>query len=474
MEAFAMWKSIAGWASSQVRSECEKLRSCSGLPFAELLPAARVEQALEEEKIAVRDASVYKPLVTLWTFLSQMLSPDHSCREAVARLRVFLTADGRTPCAPETGPYCKARQRLPESVAARLVRDTGRELHDRVRNPSLLGGRPVKLVDGSTVSMPDTPANQAEYPQSRSQKLGLGFPLVRIVGLLSLASGAVQDLAIGPYKGKNTGETALFRELWRSLFAGDIVVGDRYFASFWDLALLTMGGVDCVFRQHQLRLTRAQRIERLGAGDYLLRLPKPQRPRWLDQESYQHIPDELIVREVTVRVKVRGFRVRELVLVTTLCDAQQTSAGELGEVYRLRWHAELDLRTIKVTMQMDVLRCKTPAMVRKEIWMHLLAYNVIREVIAEAAIRNGLHPREVSFKGAWQTLLAYRPLVERATSAELLSLYDDLLSAIASHRVGDRPNRYEPRAIKRRPKPHPLLTKPRHEAKRLLATAFTD
>lgn len=469
-----MWKSIAGWASNQVRSECEKLRSGHGLPFSELLPAARVEQAFAEYYVAVRDASVYKPLVTLWTFLSQVLSPDHSCRDAVARLRAFLTADGRAPCAPETGPYCKARHRLPESVCARLVRDTARELHDRISNPSLLGGRPVKLVDGSTVSMPDTPANQAAYPQSRAQKPGLGFPLARIVGLMSLTCGAVLDVAIGPYKGKNTGETALFRDLWRSLFAGDVVIGDRYFASFWDLALLKMADVDSVFRQHQLRLTRDQRIKRLGAGDYLLRLPKPQRPRWLDKESYRRIPAELIVREVTVRVKVRGFRVRELVVVTTLCDAQETSAGELAALYRVRWHAELDLRTIKVTMQMDVLRCKTPEMVRKEIWMHLLAYNLIREVMAEAAIRNDLQPREVSFKGALQTLSAYRPLVERAAPAQLPALYDDLLAAVASHQVGDRPNRYEPRAIKRRPKPHSLLTKPRHEAKRLLAAGFTD
>jgi hypothetical protein len=258
------------------------------------------------------------------------------------------------------------------------------------------------------------------------------------------------------------------------LFAGDVVVGDRYFASFWDLALLKLGGVDCVFRQHQLRLTEDQRIKKLGSGDYLLRLPKPHRPSWMDVESYRNIPDELIVRETLVRVNVRGFRVRELTLVTTLCDATQTAATELAQVYRLRWHAELDLRSIKSTMQMDVLRCKTPAMVRKEIWMHLLAYNLIRAVMAEAALTHGLSPREVSFKGAWQTLCAYRPLIERATAAQLSRLYEQVLGAIAQHRVGHRPNRYEPRAIKRRPKPHALLTKPRHEAKRLLAAGVTD
>jgi hypothetical protein len=317
--------------------------------------------------------------------------------------------------------------------------------------------------------MPDTAANQAEYPQSRSQKPGLGFPIARVVALLSLASGAVLDLAMGRYAGKNTGETALFRQLWRSLFPGDVVVGDRYFASYWDLALLAMGGVDSVYRQHHLRLSERLRVRRLGPGDWLLRLPKPQRPPWIDRASYRRIPRELLVREVRFRVRVRGWRVRQLTLVTTLCDAERYRVEELARVYHGRWQAEVDLRSIKITMQMDVLRCKTPEMVRKEVWMHLLAYNLIRVAMADAAERAGMQPREVSFKGALQTLTAYRPLVERAAPGELPPLYESLLSAIASHRVGNRPFRYEPRAIKRRPKEHDLLTIPRHEAKRRLA-----
>lgn len=463
-----MWKSIAGWVSHQVRSERNKLLAAGGLPFSELLPASYVEGVLGEEQVQWREC-VYSPLVTLWTFLSQTLCVDHSCRQAVARLRAFLTADGKGPCAAETGPYCKARQRLPENVCAHLARDVGQALHRRVRDRSLLRGRPVKLVDGSTVSMPDTPKNQAEYPQSRSQKAGLGFPIARVVALLSLASGAVLDLAIGRYSGKHTGETALFRQLWRSLFPGDVVVGDRYFASYWDLALLAMCGVDSVYRQHQLRLSERLRIRRLGSGDWLLRLPKPQRPPWMDRASYQRIPGELIVREVTFRVRIRGWRVRQLTLVTTLCDAQAYPLEELARVYHARWQAEVDLRTIKITMQMDVLRCKAPEMVRKEIWMHLLAYNLIRSVMAEAAERAGMRPREVSFKGALQTLTAYRQLVEQADPRTLPSLYKSMLSAIASHMVGNRPHRYEPRAVKRRPKEHDLLTIPRHEARRRLA-----
>src|SRR3990172_8714246 len=209
MEAFAMWKCIAGWVSHQVRSQRSGLEAAGGFPFAGLLPAARVEQVLQEEGVSDR-SPVYTPLVTLWTFLSQVLSADHSCREAVARLRAFLTADGQPPCAPGTGAYCKARQRLPEKACARLACDVGGELHAKIRDRSVLGGRPVKLVDGLTASMPDTPENQAEYPQPPSQKPGLGFPLARMVGLLSLACGAVLDLAIGPYAGKETGISRRF------------------------------------------------------------------------------------------------------------------------------------------------------------------------------------------------------------------------------------------------------------------------
>ncbi len=462
-----MWKSIAGWVSHQVRTERNKLLAAGGLPFSELLPASDVERVLREEQAWQREA-LYSPLVTLWTFLSQTLCADHSCRQAVARLRAFLTAEGKTPCAAETGPYCKARQRLSEAVCARLARDVGEALHQRTSDPRLFGGRPVKLVDGTTVSMPDTPANQAEYPQSGSQKPGLGFPIARLVALLSLASGAVVDLAIGPYAGKNTGETALFRQLWRSLFPGDVVVGDRYFASFWDLALLALGGVDSVYRQHQLRLSKRLRVQQLGPHDWLLRLRKPACPAWLDRASYERIPDELLVREVSFPVRVRGWRVRELTIVTTCCDAVQYPVPQLARVYHARWQAEVDLRTIKITMQMDVLRCKSPAMVRKEIWMHLLAYNLIRTVMADAAERAQMQPRTISFKGALQTLTAYRPLVEQAAPQDLPELYDTLFAAIAAHVVGNRPHRYEPRAIKRRPKPHDLLTIPRRAAKRRL------
>jgi hypothetical protein len=463
-----MWHSIATWVSHQVRSQHQQRSGKVASVLHELLPVEHVERVLREEQVWVR-ACQYSPLVTLWTFLLQVLSPDHSCRDAVARLGAMQTADGQKPCSPDTTAYCKARQRLPERVCARLARDVGGALHARLRDPSRLGGRPIILVDGSTVSMPDTPANQAEYPQSRSQKPGLGFPIARVVALISLACGTVLDLAIGPYAGKGTGETSLFRTLWNALAAGDVVLGDRYFATYWDLAMLLMRGVDGVYRQHQLRLTVSQRVRWLGRGDWLLRLPKPQRPGWMSRSEYDSLPPTLEVREVEFDIRVRGFRVKHLTLVTTLLDPWLVSVEELAQAYRDRWHAELDLRSIKVTMQMDVLRCKSPDMVRKEIWMHLLAYNLIRTVMAEAGLEHDIAPREVSFKGTLQTLWAYRALVEQARAGEHAGLYEQILEATASHRVGDRPNRFEPRAIKRRPKEHDRLTLPRAEAKRRLA-----
>jgi hypothetical protein len=464
-----MWKSIAGWVSHQVREECQRLKSEGIAAWAALLPAERVERIVAEEQGASTPCSLYTPLVALWTFLSQVLSFDHSCREAVAQLLAFMTGESHSRASVDTSPYCKGRQRLPEKVCSRLGREVGRELHDRVRDDQLLAGRPTFLIDGTTVSMPDTPANQAAYPQANTQLPGIGFPIARIVALISLTCGAVIDLAIAAYKGKGTGETSLFRQLWESFSPGDIVVGDRYFATFWDFAMLPPLGVDGVYRQHQLRITKHQRLRRLGPGDWLVRLPKPPRPDWMDEATYAALPDYCDVREVTLRIYVKGFRVDCLTVVTTLLDPLLVSAEELARVYRMRWHAELDLRALKSEMEMEVLRCKSPEMVRKEIWMHVLGYNLIRTVMADAAERAGCHPREISFKGAWQILKAFRPRLEAAAPAALPGIVETLLAAMGRERVGDRPNRHEPRAIKRRPKPHDLLTEPRHIAKARLA-----
>lgn len=448
----------------------------------ELLSAEQVQRAVEAEGVSFR-VCLFTPLLTLWTFLAQVLSADGSCRDAVAKLLASLAASGAQKgsaaggddeCAPQTGPYCKARQRLAEGLISRLACETGRALQRK--HPAaaeVLGGRPVKIVDGATASMPDTAENQQAYPQPPTQKPGLGFPLVRMVAVLSLSCAVVLGLAAGPYAGKRSGETALFRKLIDEdgvLEAGDILLADRYYASYWMIALLSQKGVDSLFRQHQKRSSDFRTGRRLGKDDHLITLKRPtQRPDWMDEATYASMPEQLSVREVRVRVTQAGFRVRELVLVTTLLDAELYSKQEITEAFRLRWHVELDLRAIKQTMHMSVLRCKTPEMVRKEIWMHLLAYNLVRTVMAEAAAVEGIEPREVSFAGAVQTLNAFAPVLQQADEHDLPELWKVLLRSIARHRVGDRPNRCEPRAVKRRAKPIALLTVPRQQARARLA-----
>lgn len=451
--------------SEQVNSFCDS----KALPFHDVLDAAMVEQALDAEGVRFNE-STYTPFVTLCAFLSQVLDPDHSCRGAVAKLIVWLILCGRKPCSPETGTYCEARKRLPLGVVVRLVRQTGQELEGRAAEGWLWKGRHVSLVDGTTASMPDTPENQTAFPQSKTQSIGLGFPLVRMVAIISLASGAVRDLALGPYQGKETGETALFRTLWDGLEAGEIVLGDRCFASFFGIAGLTARGVDGLFRMHQRRKFDFRRGRRLGVEDHVVTWAKPARPEWMDEETYAQIPDTLTVREFRVKVEQDGFRVDELVLVTTMLDAAGYTKEELADLFLKRWNIELDLRSIKCVLQMDVLRCKTPEMVEKEIWMHLLAYNLIRGVIARAAEAHHKQPRDLSFKGALQTMTAFHDELRRASPGDREALVKAMLKAIARHRVGDRFGRVEPRANKRRPKPQRYLTEPRKEArKRLMA-----
>jgi hypothetical protein len=430
---------------------------------------------MDAQGIRFRD-SLFTPLVTLWMFLAQVLSSDGSCRQTVARLLAFLaasrvgTSDDCECADPETGPYCKARKRLPEPLVSRLARETGQQLHDRYPSGRLLGGRKVKLADGALCSMPDTPENQNDWPQPPTQKPGLGFPLVRLVAILSLNCAAVLDVAMGPYQGKQTGESALLRTLLTSVEKGDVLLADRYYASYWMIAMLQARGVDCLFRQHACRTIDFRGGRRLGRDDHVITMKRPaQPPDWMDRAAYEQMPREITVREVRVRVVQRGFRVRSLVLVTTLLDAQLYDKQELARAFRFRWHVELDLRAIKQTMKMSVLRCKTPAMVRKEIWVHLLAYNLIRTLMARAAERAGIEPREVSFAGAVQTVNAFAPVLELADPADRPRLLEILLWIMARHRVGDRPDRYEPRAVKRRAKPIALLKVPREIARKRLA-----
>jgi hypothetical protein len=411
---------------------------------------------------------VYLPWITLSLFLSQVLSDDHSCDEAVDRFQRYRSDQGLPPVSPETTSYCDSRLRLPEGVFWDLVRRTGHATQEKADPSWLFHGRSVKIADGSTVVLPDTTRNQQAYPQPGHQKPGLGFPLARLLVVFSLAVGTVLEAAMGRYQGKQTSELALLRMIIDEFRPGDILLADRFFCSYWVIAALQGRGVDVVVRLHQCRTADFRRGQRLGRDDHLVVWPKPEQvPDWMSRAEYDAMPDQLLVRETRVRVKDKTKRVRQLVIVTTLRDAETYPAGELGGLFRQRWHAELDLRSLKTDMHMEMLRTKSPEMVRKEVATHLLAYNLIRGIMAEAARSEGIKPRRLSFKGSLHTVREF----------EAAHLYDPerierdlprLVGLIGKKRVGDRPDRYEPRAVKRRPKPHPLLRMPRRKAKALI------
>jgi putative transposase len=410
---------------------------------------------------------LYTPAVTVWVFLSQCLSPDHSCRDAVSRFAAWLVAQGCRACSTETGAYCTARDQLPEEACHRLVCRTGKDVEDAAPPDWHWKGRRVRAVDGSTITMPDTAENKKEYPQLKSQRPGCGFPIARIVVIFSLAVGTVLEAAIGPYQGKQTGENSMFRVIHDALAKGDVVLADRYFSGWFDLALLVERGVDAVIRKHQLRPTDFRTGIRLGRDDHLVCWPKPQCPKWMSREVYEGLPEFLILRELRVRVRQRGFRTKSLVVITTLLSPAGYAATEIADLFRRRWEAELNLRSLKIVLQMDHLRCKTPHRVRNEFWMHLLAYNLIRHAMALAALQSGVPPWHISFKGTLQTLNHFLPQLGSATTVD--ALCEELVVCMATHIVGDRPDRYEPRVRKRRPKEYDLMNKPRGDYKKSMS-----
>jgi hypothetical protein len=440
------------------RAAVADARRHGDLYFAALLPQDRIRKVFGAA-IGLWQGWIYSPVVTVWVFLSQCLSPDHSCRDAVARLIAWRIARGQEPCSAETGAYCTARNDLPEEAVHELVRDTGKQIEDESPETWLWHRRKVRVVDGSTITMPDTLANQAAYPKQKSQKPGCGFPLARILVIFSLSVGTVLEAAIGKYKGKQTGENSLFRQLYPTLAEGDVVLADRYFSGWFDIALLRQRSVDMLVRKHQLRRTDFRTGKRLGKEDHLVVWSRPQRPPWMSAEQYLALPATLTLREIRIRVSQPGMRTKSLLVVTTLLDAQQYPADEIALLYRRRWQAELHLRSIKIVLQMDHLRCKTPERVRNEFYMHLTGYNLIRGVMAAAAQQAGMCPWEISFKGTLQTLSQFLPLLPAGVTTE--AWCKALLTAVAAHIVGDRPDRFEPRRVKRRPKHYPRLQKHR-------------
>jgi len=432
-----------------------------GLPFADALTELSILDALEEQDVQYRDR-LFSPATTIWSFLSQVLSEDHSCRDAVSRIIAHRAASGLEPCSPNTASYCNARARIPTAVLRSLARRTAQQLQEGLPEGWKWNGRNVFIADGSHVSMQDTEENQAIYPQPVVQQDGIGFPLARVAVLLSLATGACHDLAIAPYAGKGTGETTLLRQMYGSLSPGDVVLADALFDNYFLACELRQRGFDLVARVQAERVS-SRTVESRPDGDIIV-WQRPNKPRGMTGEQYRRYPESLTMRQVSVDARGKDNRAEQFKVVTTILDTS-IDGGQIGDLYERRWDGEVDIRSIKSTMKMNILRCKTPEMVEKEIWVYLLAYNLLRTVMAVAASENGVDPREISFKGAKQALTAFAPKLESAQPRQRARSVDAMLKAVAYHRVGDRPGRWEPRARKRRPKPTKRLNQPRRVAK---------
>lgn len=395
----------------------------------------------------------FPPTETLSLFLAQAMNEDRSCQQAVNAASIQRVVNGLSPCSTATGGYCQARQRLPTEMVASLVRYTGEQINRQVPSLWRWQGKRVHLIDGTTVSLPDTAANQAAYPQPSSQKPGLGFPLARIVGVLCLSSGALLNAALGCYSGKGSGEQTLLRTLLASITEGELVMGDALYGTYFLLEALWKKKVDGVFEQMGARagVTDFRQGTRLGAKDHLIRLLKPtHKPDWMTQEAYDKAEAYLTMRELKINGKT---------LITTLLSPQQFPKHELKALYKQRWQVEVDLRHIKTTLGMETLSCKTPSMVEKEMWVYFLAYNLIRLLMAQSALLADVLPRQLSFKHTLQLWLAWRQTA--STSADPRMLF----ALIAQKTVGNRPDRIEPRAVKRRPKAFPWLIESRQQAR---------
>lgn len=426
--------------------------------FFNLLTAPELFDTLEASLPPHRER-LFPPTETLAMFLAQALHTDSSCQRVVNEAATTRLVSGFVPCSTVTGGYCRARQRLPLTMVSSLVRTTGDLIDRQIPDKWRWQGHRVRIVDGTTVTLPDTASNQQAYPQQRGQKPGLGFPLCRIVGVTCLASGAVTDAAMGPYKGKGGSEHTLLRSLLPGFQSGDILLGDALYGSYMMLAECQARGLDVVFEQNgsRKRTTDFRTGTKLGTRDHLVRLKKPaQRPEWMETEHYRSLPDEIIIRELRIGGKT---------LITTLRDPATASRHELKALYRSRWQVELDIRNIKTTLGMETLSCKTPEMAEKEMWVYLLAYNLIRIIMAQSAVLANILPRTLSFKHTLQLWLAWTRQPIPSFDPYYLN---QLFRLVAAQRVGNRPGRIEPRAVKRRPKPLPLLTRPREEARTLI------
>jgi len=436
-----------------------------GLPFADVLSTERIERCFARHGNLFGGGAIYSTAVMVWSFLGQVLrdGKQASCQAAVSGVVAYCLQWEIMAPTSDTGDYCRARAKLSEAALRDLTCEVAAEVEEQADSAWLWHGLHAKLVDGFTFTMPDTVENQAEYPQMKTQKPGVGFPIARAVAILSLATACVTDLAVGPYAGKETGETALLRQLLDSFEPGDVAVMDRFYCSFMMMALLLKHDVQVSARMHQRRHVDFRRGRRLGKYDHIIVWTRPSQPTWMDQETYDTIPETLEMREIRYSIVEAGFRTQTITIATTLTDAEQYSKEDLAELYGFRWNSELDIRSIKSNLNLGHVRCKSPEMVRKELWATLLGYNLIRTTAAAAALLHNKQPRQISFTSTCQYVLSSWMLLSCRTMStdRMMNHCRQLLSQIATCEVANRPGRLEPRVLKRRRHRYKLMQKSR-------------
>lgn len=450
----------------RLSTHVQRLSQWSLVELSRALPD--LQEALSTLNLEFRER-IFSPLVTFWMFLSQVLSDAGSCQEMVARALAGLWISEGREASPGNSAYCQARKRLPESSLEKLAQTTAAQLERQVREEHLWMGRQVRIVDGSSVSMPDTLENQTAYPQPHGQQPGCGFPVMRLVVIFSLATGAILRLARGAL---SQGERTLFQSLQIILQPAEVLLADRGFCSFAEVYTLMQRGVDAVLRNHQRRLVGVRCLKKLGPGDRWVQWTNSAKvpPTWMKMEIWRQMPETLKLREITYTVPVAGFRSRSIVLATTLIDHKRFPTEVFIDLYRRRWQAELFLQDIKISLHMDVLRCKTPDMIHKELWMHIIAYNLIRSLMWTAARQHRVSLYSISFKSSLAMARQWAPWMASSdpTSTRITKMHRIFLHYLAQQLIPRRPNRLEPRARKRRPKPYPLLTAPRRKFKEIL------
>ena len=435
-----------------------------GLPFSQILDADFIRQVFEDEDAFFAQDDIFSTEIVLWAFLAQTLRDGKgaACSAAVADITTYMVQAGQKPPSGDTGDYCRARAKLSLTALRRLVRESSNQLEDAAEKPWLFKGLRAKLIDGFTFTMPDTPENQQVYPQLKNLPGGVGFPFARACAVLSLATGCVCDIAIGPYAGKETGETALLRTILDTFDPNDIAVFDRYYCSYMMLALLGARQVQVCTRRHQLRKSDFRKGHRLGQNDYLVNWTRPQRPQWMSPEHYDQIPETMELREIQFDENEFGHH-EAFTVITTLTDPKEYSKEEIADLYGCRWNAEQDIFNFKQTLNLDHVRCKTPEMVLRELWTTLLAYNMIRKVMVTSASLHEKQPRRLSFTLTCQTILSAWMLLATDACRNVQEIHAVILEKIARQEVPKRPGRIEPRAIKRCTMRYPLMKRSRQK-----------